>query len=239
MSGTCSVPNIIGAQPGPTIQAALFDQDWTAICQYINVRELTFGLLGARPAPGVSGRYFEATDANGGTLFGDNGSAWVQLGAGVVPPAGTVAGTIVAAQQLLGSRSGTDYSTTSAAYVDVDGVNLSASLTVPVGAKWAFAWATYGVQPSAIVDGVDHVQILGAGVPMVVTSFTNNGLVNPVGMRTVVGFIANPASGVQTFALQFRGDGANAFTISNPLNEGLLGSGAVNCQAMMLVVVTS
>ena len=239
MSGTCSVPNIIGAQPGPTIQAALFDQDWTAICQYINVRELTFGLLGARPAPGVSGRYFEATDANGGTLFGDNGSAWVQLAGSVTPPAGTVAGTIVAAQLLLGSRSGVDYSTTSAAYVDVDAVNLKTSLTVPVGAKWAFTWATYSVAPSVITDAADHVQILGAGVPMVVTSFTNNALINPVGQRSVLGFKANPASGVQTFALQFRGDGANSFSISAPPVEGTTGGLATIAQAMMLVVVTS
>ena len=131
MSGTLTVPNLIGAQPGPTIQAALFDQNWAAQNAYINTREVTYGLLAARPAPGVAGRYYMATDQNGGTFYGDNGSAWVQLGAGVVPPAGTVSGTIVAAQQLLGSRSGIDYSTTSAGYVDVDAVNLSASLTVP------------------------------------------------------------------------------------------------------------
>jgi hypothetical protein len=239
MSGSLTVPNLIGAQPGPTIQAALFDQNWAAQDAYINTREVTFGLLAARPAPGVAGRYYMATDQNGGTFYGDNGSAWVQLASAVVPPAGTVAGTIVAAQLLLGSRSGVDYSTTSAAYVDVDAVNLKTSLTVPVGAKWAFVWATYSVAPSVITDATDHVQIFGAGVPMVVTSFTNNALINPVGQRSVLGFIANPASGVQTFALQFRGDGANSFSISAPPVEGTTGGLATIAQAMMLVVVTS
>lgn len=36
------------------------------------------GLFAARPAAGVAGRFYLATDKNGGTLYRDSGAAWVQ-----------------------------------------------------------------------------------------------------------------------------------------------------------------
>ena len=77
MSGTLTIPNSIGAQPGPQVQASLFDTNWTTIASYVNAREVTQGLLSARPTVGVAGRWYYATDT--GQLFADNGTTWVTV----------------------------------------------------------------------------------------------------------------------------------------------------------------
>jgi hypothetical protein len=74
VAGTASVPNVIGAQPGGSIQASLFDANWNAITAYINAREIGSGSLAGRPTAGVSGRFYFATDV--GILFFDTGAAW-------------------------------------------------------------------------------------------------------------------------------------------------------------------
>lgn len=75
MAGTLTIPNSIGAQPGPTVAASLFDANWAAIATYVNAREISFGLLSARPTAGVAGRWYYATDTGG--LFADAGGSWV------------------------------------------------------------------------------------------------------------------------------------------------------------------
>src|SRR5207245_5878440 len=81
--GTASVPNNIAAQSGPNLAASLLDQNWASLVNYIKAREATIGTLGARPAASTSGRWFIASDVNGGTAYLDNGSSWVQVAPGV------------------------------------------------------------------------------------------------------------------------------------------------------------
>jgi hypothetical protein len=76
MAGSASVPNTFATQSG-NVPASQLDADWTALVNYINAREIGFGPLASRPAAGTHGSYWFATDAL--TLYGDNGSAWIQL----------------------------------------------------------------------------------------------------------------------------------------------------------------
>ncbi len=77
MAGSASVPNTFATQSG-NVPASQLDANWTALVNYINTREIVFGLLAARPAAGISGRYYFATDTS--QFFGDSGAAWVSLG---------------------------------------------------------------------------------------------------------------------------------------------------------------
>lgn len=79
MSGNLIIPNTFQTQSG-NVPASEIDDDFTAARDYVNNREVTIGLIAARPAAGISGRWYLATDVNGGTLFVDNGLAWVQGG---------------------------------------------------------------------------------------------------------------------------------------------------------------
>ncbi len=80
MAGSASVPNQFSTQSG-NVPASQLDANWTALVNYINPREIVFGLLASRPAAGTSGRYYFATDTN--QFFGDNGAAWVALASAV------------------------------------------------------------------------------------------------------------------------------------------------------------
>lgn len=75
MSGTASVPNILGSLAGGNEPLSLIDANFTALINYINAREITSGSLASRPAVGVSGRWYAATDTK--QLFFDTGAAWV------------------------------------------------------------------------------------------------------------------------------------------------------------------
>ena len=79
MGGTASVPNVIFTQPTGNLAGSVLDANWTSLVNYINNRELTIDILANRPAAGTSGRYYFATDANGGTLYADTGSTWTQI----------------------------------------------------------------------------------------------------------------------------------------------------------------
>lgn len=81
-TGSLTIPNTIFTQPNP-VPTSLLDANWQAIASYVNAREITFGLLGARPVAGTAGRFYFATDVNGGTLYADTGAAWTQLAAQV------------------------------------------------------------------------------------------------------------------------------------------------------------
>ena len=85
--------NTFATQSG-NVQASQLDQNFTDAFTGINNAFLS-GLFAARPAPdGVGkGRYYFATDLNGGTLFRDNGAAWVQVASAVTLPGTLTAGT--------------------------------------------------------------------------------------------------------------------------------------------------
>lgn len=78
-----TVPNVFAGETGNQ-SAAQLDVDFTACLLGINNAFLV-GLLSARPAAdGIgNGRYYFATDDNGGTLYRDNGTAWVKVASSV------------------------------------------------------------------------------------------------------------------------------------------------------------
>lgn len=81
MAGTMNVPNVLANLPGSpaTNPVSLVDDNFEAVEDYVNDREITQGTLSARPAAGTAGRLYFATDANGGTLYFDSGATWVQI----------------------------------------------------------------------------------------------------------------------------------------------------------------
>lgn len=80
MSGTASVPNTFATSAGQ-VAASKLDDNNTAITGYINDREVMSGTHASRPAAGVSGRWYFSNDLNGGTLWFDTGSSWLQAAA--------------------------------------------------------------------------------------------------------------------------------------------------------------
>lgn len=83
MPGNMTIPFTFQNQVG-NVPASQLDDNWTAVRTYVNAREVTVGLIAARPAAGVSGRWFLATDVAGGTLYVDNGTSWTQAASGVL-----------------------------------------------------------------------------------------------------------------------------------------------------------
>lgn len=86
MSGSLTVPNTFATQSG-NVPVSQIDTNFTTVQNYVNNREITVGVLGSRPAAGTSGRYYFATDANGGTLYVDTGSTWQQIAASLTQAA--------------------------------------------------------------------------------------------------------------------------------------------------------
>src|SRR5947208_16998783 len=78
-----TIPNTFSTQSG-SVPASQLDSNFSALLAGINNVYLV-GTLGSRPTPdGVgNGRFYLSTDQNGGTLYRDNGSAWVQEAAPV------------------------------------------------------------------------------------------------------------------------------------------------------------
>lgn len=87
MAGSLTIPNTFATQSG-NVPASELDDDYSAIADYVNDREITSGAFSSRPAAGISGRYYFANDVNGGTLYFDTGSTWVQIAAPVQSGAG-------------------------------------------------------------------------------------------------------------------------------------------------------
>lgn len=148
MSGTASVPNTFATQSG-NVPASQLDANWTALVNYINNREITLGGIAARPAASISGRLYFATDANGGTLYEDNGSVWTTLTAGINPVFPTVAahsvvisegsgsaavGLLLTKGQLLVGQTGAD---PQALPISADSFVLTLDSTQALGVKWA------------------------------------------------------------------------------------------------------
>lgn len=77
MPGTLTIPNPFANAAG-NVPAIQLDQDFNAIRDYVNNREIAFGTIGARPGPAISGRFYFATDT--GQLFADTGTSWVAVG---------------------------------------------------------------------------------------------------------------------------------------------------------------
>lgn len=78
-----TVSNTFASQSG-NVPASQIDANFTSVLAGVNNAFLV-GTLAARPAPdGVgSGRYYFATDDNGGTLYRDNGTSWIKVSPGV------------------------------------------------------------------------------------------------------------------------------------------------------------
>lgn len=91
MAGTASYPHTFTTSTG-NVPASYIDDNNDAIVGYINNREVTSGTLALRPAFGIAGRWYFANDTNGGTLYFDTGSAWVQAAA---PKESASAGRVV------------------------------------------------------------------------------------------------------------------------------------------------
>ena len=77
MSGSLSIPNTFATASG-TVSLSLLDADFTGVANYVNTREISIGTAAARPAAGVAGRWYYASDT--GLLYVDTGSAWTQVG---------------------------------------------------------------------------------------------------------------------------------------------------------------
>lgn len=82
MSGTLAIPHTFQTQSG-NVPASQLDTNYSTIASYVNAREVTVGLIGARPAAGTAGRYYFATDVSGGTFYVDDGASWNQVAPGV------------------------------------------------------------------------------------------------------------------------------------------------------------
>lgn len=81
-TGSLTMPHVIANLTSPA-QLSNFDDNFTAAVNYINAREITSGLLGARPVAGTAGRWYFATDASGGTLYFDTGASWTAVSPGL------------------------------------------------------------------------------------------------------------------------------------------------------------
>ena len=190
---------------------------------------------------------------NGKVLIG-NGTGYtlanIQDGTGIlvtntaggikVESSGSPAGGSIFAAGALRGIGGT-YTTTSVTYEDVDATNLKASVTVPGGAKFIIVQATFCVSGGTSTENIAHVRVLAAGSVAADGGsndavYVNNGALTPAGVFTFYGVVANPASGAQTIALQFRGDSiGTAFSIVNQIPEGV---GPI-CLPRMLYQVTN
>lgn len=148
-TGSLTIPNTIAAQSGPNVQASLLDTNWTTIATYVNAREVASGTLAARPIAGTAGRWYFASDDNGGTLYFDTGAAWVQAS-----PA------IQAGQDLYGSRNlnGATASATNTSYnVSADYVRLRNPTTGATVVRPATSTLTNNVLTSGpAADGRDQ-----------------------------------------------------------------------------------
>lgn len=88
MAGNLIVPNVFQTQNG-NVPASKLDDNFSTIDSYVNAREVAVGLIAARPVASTAGRWFLATDVNGGTLYVDTGTAWVQAAFGVTATSNT------------------------------------------------------------------------------------------------------------------------------------------------------
>jgi hypothetical protein len=166
MSGTLAIPNVLAALAGPSTQnLSVIDADFTAIRDYINNREITVGLLAARPAAGTAGRYYFATDQNGGTLYLDDGASWRPLaspvtgalaeqftGLGISNNAGDATNDLDIA---VGACTSDD-----AAIANRVLMSLTAALTKRLDAAWAVGTNQGGLDTGAIANTTYHVFLI-------------------------------------------------------------------------------
>ncbi len=162
MPGTASVPNVLSAQAGPTFPASLEDDNWTALTTYINDREITAGVLSARPAFGVAGRTYLATDVGGGTLYLDTGAAWLQVGG---PVSGTLPRNYGAGCTLSNNVADAtnDLDIAIGAWRDstnTENLVLAAALTKRLDAAWAVGTNQGGLDTGAAADTTYYTYLI-------------------------------------------------------------------------------
>lgn len=92
LTGTPTIPTDLSSKHYITTQA---EADLSAE-QVLGTAIIISGLDSAKPAAGTAGRLYFSTDINGGTLYRDNGAAWVQISQGLtenVPALGSTPST--------------------------------------------------------------------------------------------------------------------------------------------------
>lgn len=81
---TMTIPNTYATANG-TVFASGFDANWAAPATYVNAREIAFGTAAARPATGVSGQYYFATDTGVFSAYDAGAATWRTLSSVTTP----------------------------------------------------------------------------------------------------------------------------------------------------------
>jgi hypothetical protein len=121
--------------------ASTLDDNNVAIRDYINNREVVTGLLASRPAAGTAGRWYVATDVNGGTAYVDTGVAWVQVAASVTGASAQLFRSYLAGLRLANNGTDAEHDIDIAvgearADDDTDDIALGTLLTKRIDAAW-------------------------------------------------------------------------------------------------------
>lgn len=213
MSGTLSVPNTFASQSG-NVPASQLDTDFSTISSYVNAREVTVGTIGTRPAAGTAGRWFLATDVNGGTVYVDTGAAWVQAALGVSQSASQSSARVRSSVNVSVSDSTvTTITYNTADWDDASFFNIGdpAKLTVPVTGKYLLV-AEIDWDSSATSDGKTYEVLMLKNNVTVVADLVQYPGTNNAAPRMVLTTMANltAADFVVVQAFQTSGGALNA-----------------------------
>lgn len=239
MSGTLSVPNSFGSASG-NVPASQLDNNYGAIVVYINAREVTVGLVGVRPAFGVAGRYYLATDVSGGTLYVDTGTAWVQAGRSV-----TTSGRLVAATTATGTGANTAETMLQTANVAAgqlalagDSVIARALFTTAANANLKTARIRAGVTTltGSLLIGGDAIALNGGSILLEVEIIRRTGVTQIAwGRRWGNDAAVYPSvAGSSGLGLTL----ANAFLIEATGQNGTASANDIVCQSLTVDFVT-
>ena len=164
MAGNLAVPNDFAAATG-NVAASKIDDNFTQVETYVNTREVAVGLLSARPAAGVAGRWYVASDVSGGTAYVDTGVAWVQTGAGVVGASAQMFRSYLAGLAL--ANNGSDATNDLDVAVgecrsddDAEDLALGTALTKRLDAAWVVGNNEGGLDTGAIANTTYHVFLI-------------------------------------------------------------------------------
>ncbi len=139
MAGNLSVPSTFATQVG-NVPASQIDDDFAAVVNYVNPREVGSGTFAGRPA-GSTGQWYFANDVGGGILYFKTNGGWIQA-AGSVGSSITVPVTV--------SNGGTGSTTWQAAgFLMVNGASPflveGTPLNIAFGGTGSASWQANGV----------------------------------------------------------------------------------------------
>lgn len=81
---TMTIPNTFTTASG-NLLLSLLDGDFSSVASYVNAREVTFGSAASRPASGVSGQFYFATDTGAFSGWDAGASTWRNLSNSISP----------------------------------------------------------------------------------------------------------------------------------------------------------